>query len=138
MDNLPGLSEDGEMESDEELRQIGSALESEDESVERKHKPVFNPPEDIVLGDRWVLRDVKVDPELHHDTESEARSEGDSHSEAADHDEEEEEIQEESVRPTLQDVSRSRVTPPFSLTASACRPPRAKKQSQDLCLTILH
>ncbi|GHJ87568.1 hypothetical protein NliqN6_3970 [Naganishia liquefaciens] len=112
MDNLPGLSEDGEMESDEELRQIGSALESEDESVERKHKPVFNPPEDIVLGDRWVLRDVKVDPELHHDTESEARSEGDSHSEAADHDEEEEEIQEESVRPTLQDASESEEAEP--------------------------
>lgn len=104
MDNLLDGLEDEEMGSDDELRQVGSALESEDESVERKHKPAYIPPEDIVLGDKWVLRDVKVDPETHHDTESEAGSNAESHRESGDR-ENEEDQREESARTALQDVS---------------------------------
>jgi hypothetical protein len=54
-------SGDEDVGSDDELRQVGSATESEEESEERKHKPAYVPPEDIDLGDKWVLRDVKAD-----------------------------------------------------------------------------
>lgn len=55
------VSDDEDMESDDGLRQVGSVMGSEDESVDRKHKPAYVPPEDIDLGDKWVLRDVKAD-----------------------------------------------------------------------------
>lgn len=116
MDNLPDGSEDEGTGSDDELRQIGSAVESEDESVERKHKPAYIPPEDIVLGDKWVLRDVKVDPEAHQNMESEAGSDAESRSESGDR-EDEEEDREESARTALQDVSCVDFSRPFSLTA---------------------
>lgn len=103
IDKLTIEDEDEAMGSDDELRQVGSALESEDESIDRKHKAAYVPPEDINLGDNWLLRDVKVDPGAHHETESEAGSEAESHSESGEP-EDEDEAQKETARTDLKDV----------------------------------
>lgn len=133
MDKLADGSEDEEMASDDDLRRVGSVLGSDDESEERKHKPAYVPPENIDLGDRWVLRDVKTDVGAH-ESDSGPGSDEESHSESGEH-EDDDDAPGQSARVVWDEVSVRRARPLPLLMGLIHRHQSRRRKSRDSFLT---